>query len=122
MVPSILKGGEPFYLPGGPVGCLLVHGFVSAPQEMQWLGDQLNSEGFTVLGVRLHGHATKASDLHRVRWQDWVGSIEDGYHYLKDHCEQIAIGGMSLGGALALLISAHLPFCLSTVRYQSQRL
>ena len=71
----ILKGGEPFYLPGGPVACLLIHGFVSTPQEMRWLGAQLNAADFTVLGVRLSGHATKASDLFRTRWRDWIASI-----------------------------------------------
>lgn len=108
-MPKIQEGGEPFFLPGNSVGCLLVHGFVSAPQEMTWLGDQLNKSGFSVLGVRLHGHATKASDLHRIRGHDWIADIEDGYHYLKDQCTQIAMVGMSLGGALALLSSSYLP-------------
>jgi carboxylesterase len=106
----ILKGGEPFYLPGGPVGCLLVHGFVSAPQEMHWLGERLNAVDFTVLGVRLYGHATQPSDLYRVRLRDWIASIEDGYHAISDHCEKIAIVGMSLGGALALVSSTSVPF------------
>lgn len=106
----ILKGGEPFYLPGGPVACLLIHGFVSTPQEMRWLGDQLNAADFTVLGVRLSGHATKASDLFRTRWWDWIASIEDGYHILRENCERIAVVGMSLGGALALVSSTSLPF------------
>ena len=112
----IMKGGEPFYLPGGSVGCLLVHGFVSAPQEMHWVGERLNVAGFTVLGVRLYGHATKASDLYRVGWRDWIASIEDGYHLIKDHCEKIAVVGMSLGGALALVVSSYLPLdCVITV-------
>jgi len=106
----IFKGGEPFYLPGGPVACLLIHGFVSTPQEMRWLGDQLNAADFTVLGVRLPGHATKASDLFRTRWWDWIASIEDCYHFLRENCERIAAVGMSLGGALALVSSASLPF------------
>lgn len=98
------------------MGCLLVHGFVSAPQEMKWLGQQLNESGFSVLGVRLFGHATRPSDLHRVRWQDWAASIEDGYHLLKDQCSQIALIGMSLGGALAAVVSTYLPFgCLITI-------
>ena len=112
----IMKDGEPFYLHGGSVGCLLVHGFVSAPQEMHWLGERLNAAGFTVHGVRLYGHATQASDLYRVDWRDWIASIEDGYHAIRDHCEKIAVVGMSLGGALALVSSSYLPLdCVITI-------
>jgi carboxylesterase len=112
----MLKDGESFYLPGGSVGCLLIHGFVSAPQEMRWLGERLNATGFTVHGIRLHGHATKESDLFRVRWRDWIASIEDGYHFLENQCEKIAVVGMSLGGALALVSCASLHFdCAVTI-------
>lgn len=116
MTTNTQKGGEPFYLPGSSVGCLLVHGFVSAPQEMHWLGERLNAAGFTVHGLRLYGHATQASDLYHVRWRDWIASVEDGYHLIKDQCEKIAVIGMSLGGAIALVISSYLPIdCAITV-------
>jgi carboxylesterase len=42
--------------------------------------------------------------------RDWIASIEDGYHAISDHCEKIAIVGMSLGGALALVSSTSVPF------------
>jgi carboxylesterase len=116
MLPNLLKDGEPFFFPGGSVGCLLVHGFVSAPQEMRWLGERLSAADFTVLGVRLYGHATQASDLYRVRWRDWIASIEDGYNFIRDQCEKIVVVGMSLGGALALVSSASLHFdCAVTI-------
>ncbi len=105
----ILSGGEPFYLAGGPFGCLLVHGFVSAPQEMRWLGDQLNEAGFTVLGVRLFGHATHPSDLHRARASDWIASMEDGLYLLNGQCEKVVVIGLSMGGALALIAGGTLP-------------
>ena len=41
----ILEGGEPFFMPGNQIGCLLIHGFTGAPKEMRWLGDHLANEG-----------------------------------------------------------------------------
>ncbi|MBE9479637.1 MAG: carboxylesterase, partial [Chloroflexi bacterium] len=43
----ILDRGEPFFYPGNAVGCLLVHGFPGAPEEMRWLGEHLAKQGYT---------------------------------------------------------------------------
>ena len=53
---------EPFFLPGGKTGCLVVHGFTGTPLEMRGLGDFLHQQGHTILGVRLAGHATSLKD------------------------------------------------------------
>ena len=59
----LLPGGEPFFLPGGSTGCLLIHGFTASPQEMRRLGEHLAGEGHTVLGLRLPGHASTPPDM-----------------------------------------------------------
>lgn len=104
---NILQGGEPFYFPGDEVGCLLVHGFTATPQEVKWLGEVLAHEGHSVLGIRLAGHATHVADLARSRWHDWLASVEDGYHLLAGGCDKIIVLGLSLGGALSLLLSSR---------------
>lgn len=101
--------GEPFFFQRGKIGCLLIHGFTGAPKEMRWLGEQLASQGYTVLGVRLFGHATDQKDLLRTHWRDWFASVEDGYHYLHGVCDRIMVMGLSLGGALALLFGSQFP-------------
>lgn len=106
----IKRHGEPFFFPGNDLGLLLVHGFVSAPQEMHWLGSQLSKTGFSVLGIRLFGHASHHSDLYRVRWEDWLASLEDGYHLLRDRCRRIVVIGHSLGGVIALIGAGFLNF------------
>jgi carboxylesterase len=89
----IIPSAEPFFHPGGGVGCLLVHGFTGTPKEMTWFGDHLVKEGHTVLGIRLAGHATTPEDLARTRWLDWLASVEDGINILKGCTQvQIAIG------------------------------
>jgi carboxylesterase len=87
---------------------LLIHGFTGTPKEMRWMGDYLNSQGLTCLGVRLHGHATTPADMVRSRWTDWAASVEDGYHLLRGACDRVFVVGLSMGGALALLMSTQL--------------
>lgn len=105
----IMKGGQPFFLPGGKTGCLLLHGFTGTPNEMHWMGEYLNGRGFSVLAPRLFGHGTKLADMYRARWQDWAAAAEDGYYLLKGCCEKIVVGGLSMGGSLSLLLGSYLP-------------
>jgi len=100
---------EPFFMPGGSVGVLLVHGFTGTPKEMRSMGEYLANQGYSILAVRLAGHATHPEDLVRVRWQDWLASIEDGYHLLKGIAQDIVVAGLSLGGALSLIFAARFP-------------
>ncbi|MBK8617527.1 MAG: alpha/beta fold hydrolase [Anaerolineales bacterium] len=104
-----IKTAEPFFLPGGRTGILLIHGFTGTPKEMRWMGEYLNRElGFTCLGVRLSGHATRPKDMVRSRWTDWTASVEDGYNLLRGAVDEIYFVGLSMGGALSLLMSTRL--------------
>lgn len=105
----ILPGGEPFFFPGSDTGCLLTHGFTATPQEVRELGEHLSHAGYSVLGVRLAGHATRWQDLARTRWTDWLASLEDGYDMLQGRCKHIVLMGSSTGGCLSLLLAASLP-------------
>jgi carboxylesterase len=107
-MPKILSTAEPFLFPGSRTGCLLIHGFTGSPKEMRWMGEYLAEKGFTVLGVRLAGHATRPEDMIRSRWTDWVASVEDGYQLLRGLADHIYLVGLSMGGALALLLSTQL--------------
>lgn len=103
----IIPSAEPFFFPGGRTGCLLVHGFTGTPKEMRPLGEALAKEGFSVLGVRLVAHATQPVDMLRARWTDWLASVEDGWHLLRGAADQIVVGGLSMGGMLALLLASE---------------
>lgn len=109
MTTFLIPTAEPFYFPGGPTGCLLVHGFTGSPKEMLWMGEYLSQRGYSVLGVRLAGHATRPDDMVRTRWQDWSASVEDGWHMLSKSCQQTFLAGLSMGGALCLLAATQLP-------------
>lgn len=105
----IIPTAEPFLFSGGPVGCLLIHGFTGTPKEMRPLGEHLADAGYTALGVRLTGHATDLEDLRRARYQDWIADVEGGYHMLRQNCAQVFVMGLSMGGVLALTLAAQYP-------------
>lgn len=116
-VPRLIPTAEPFFFPGGSTGCLLIHGFTGAPKEMRWMGEYLAQAGHTVFGVRLAGHATKPEDMLRVRWTDWLVSVEAGYRLLESYLRQYEKGshqkphifamGLSMGGVLALILASE---------------
>ncbi len=107
---QILPTTEPFFLLGdrARVGVLLIHGFTGTPKEMRWLGEYLQAQGYSSLGVRLAGHATCLEDMIRSRWIDWTASVEDGYHLLRGVADRVVLAGLSMGGVLALLMATRL--------------
>ena len=100
---------NPFFFEGGPVGCLLVHGFSGSPPEMRPMGEYLAGKGLTVLGVRLAGHGTTPEDMATTTWRDWVASAEAGLRELGACCEQVFVAGLSMGGLITLHLAAHNP-------------
>jgi carboxylesterase len=98
---------NPFLFPGGPVGCLLIHGGTGSPPEMRPMGEYLAQKELTVLGVRLAGHGTAPEDLARTTWQDLAASAEEGLVQLQARSERVFVGGLSVGGLLTLHLAAH---------------
>ena len=110
---QIIATAEPFFFPAAAasphsVGCLLIHGFTGTPKEMRWMGEYLAKQGYSVLGIRLTGHATQPDDMARSQRTDWAASVEDGYHLLRGVADHIYLVGLSMGGVLALLMSTRL--------------
>lgn len=107
---QIIPTTEPFFLLGesSKPACLLIHGFTGTPKEMRGMGEYLNQQGYTCLGIRLAGHATDPEDMIRSRWTDWMASVEDGYHLLRGLTDDIFLIGLSMGGILSLLMSTRL--------------
>jgi carboxylesterase len=105
----IIPTAEPFFYPGNETGCLLIHGFTGTPKEMHPMGKYLAERGHTVLGVRLAGHATQMEDMVRMRYWDWIASVEDGWHMLQGSTKRVFVIGLSMGGVLSLLFASRYP-------------
>lgn len=108
---QIIPTAEPFLFPGSSeIGVLLVHGFTGAPKEMRWMGEYLNRQhGFTCLGARLAGHATRPEDMIRSNHADWLLSVEEGCRLLSGAAQRIYLAGLSMGGVLSLTMAAQVP-------------
>lgn len=106
---AIIEGAEPFLLPGGQHGVLLIHGFTGSPAEMRLLGQRLNEQGYTVLAPRLCGHGTSPEEMSKTNWENWYHSVCDGYYFLQGLCRKVSVAGLSMGGLLALQLSIDYP-------------
>lgn len=107
----------PFYLPGGPTGILLVHGFTGSPTEMRRVGDYLHAAGLTVAGPRLPGHGSVVEDMNQVRWTDWTEHVERAYAELAGRCQRVFVAGLSLGSLLTLNLAAAQPELPGAILY-----
>lgn len=108
--PRIIPSAEPFYLQGNGIVCILVHGFTGTPKEMRWLAEYLNENAVSVIAPRLPGHATTPDDMKRVKWEDWVSSVEDIYNLFKPQADKIFVIGLSMGGLLAGISASYLNY------------
>ena len=98
-----------FFLPGGPTGVLLIHGFTGSPPEVRLVGDYLHQRGYTVSGPLLPGHGTNVDDMNRRQWTEWTGCVEKALADLQSRCETVFVGGLSMGSILTLYLAAHHP-------------
>jgi len=105
----VMSGAEPFFFPGNKKGVLLVHGYTGTPAEMRELGEKLNKDGYTTMGIILPGHGTKPEDIIGVTWEDWYAAVEAAFHKLSESCTEISVMGMSMGALLTLLAGSRLP-------------
>lgn len=92
---------------GGPSGCLLLHGFSGSPLEMLPLAEILAAERWTVGIAELAGHSSPRA-LAEATWKDWLDSAAAGFRELHGRCGQVAVVGLSMGGAVGLCLAPEL--------------
>lgn len=95
---------KPFFLPSGPVGCLLIHGYNSGPFEMIELSRYLAKRGITCNAIMLPGHGgIRPSDLKSIKAKHWFKEAKKGLYTLKKlGIKTIFVCGHSLGGLIAI--------------------
>jgi len=104
-----MPGAEPFHADGGSTGVLLCHGLSGSPGSMRPWGHYLAERGYTVDVPRLPGHGTSVAECNRTRWEDWYSVVERSLLQLHETCDVVFVGGLSMGGALAIhLAQQHL--------------
>ena len=109
---AIQKGsGKPIFYSSVQkrTGILLVHSYLATPLEVMDLARYLHKKGYWVYAPRLPGHGTCAADLAGCSYQDWVNEVDAGYALLSNTCRRVIVGGVSVGGNLALHLASRVP-------------
>lgn len=114
---DLTSAARPVDLVGTPeLGILLIHGFTSTPASIaDWARGLHEATGATVRVPLLPGHGTQWEDLNHVRWQDWETTVLEAFDDLAATHQKVAVGGLSLGGALACLVALKRPQALALV-------
>lgn len=102
---AVAPDAHPYAADGGDVGVLLVHGFTGSPASLRPWAEHLADHGLTVRVPRLPGHGTSWQEMNRTRWQDWYAAADQSFRELRRQCSQVVVGGLSMGGALALRLA-----------------
>jgi len=110
----MMRGAEPFFWEPEKnkkidIGILLIHGWTSSPYELRKLGQYLLDKGIVVSAPLLPGHGTVPEDMYAVEWKDWVDATEKSYQELRKKTDKIFVGGVSMGGNLAIHLAATHP-------------
>lgn len=117
MTPHPHLDPSPFWLEGGPVGVLLIHGHTGAPPEMRLVADYLHGRGLTVSAPLLPGHGTSVAEMRRCTWTGWVSHVERALDQLQARCSTVFVGGLSLGALLALYVATRRPGIAGIIAY-----
>jgi esterase/lipase/1-acyl-sn-glycerol-3-phosphate acyltransferase len=101
--------GRPFILfdKKNSVGCVISHGYKSAPKEIEPLAKYLFAHGINVYAIRIKGHGTMPEDLRDTSYTDWYDSFDIGYSALKGVSKKLYLCGFSTGGLLSLLKASN---------------
>lgn len=94
---------KPFTFEAGKRAVLLLHGFTGNTADVRMLGRYLQKRGYTCHAPLYQGHGVPPEELVKTGPEDWWQDVMEGYQFLKDQgYEEIAVGGLSLGGVFSL--------------------
>ncbi|WOP17619.1 alpha/beta hydrolase [Raineyella sp. LH-20] len=93
----------------GARAVLLCHGFTSTPASLRLWAEGLAARGYDVAVPRLPGHGTTWQEMARTVWTDWYDRVEQEYVRLATDHDVVFVGGLSMGGALAVRLAEQHP-------------
>ena len=91
---------------GRRIGVLLSHGITGNPTSMVPWGAHLAEQGYAVEVPLLPGHGTTWEDANTTTFDDWYGTINRTFDRLRGEVDAVVVGGLSMGGAIALRLAA----------------
>ena len=107
---GVIIGAEPLLLSGARGGAvLLLHGYNDSPQSLQSVARELHARGWTVRVPLLPGHGRSLREFARSGADDWCDAARREYEQLRTAHAAVAVGGLSMGGAMAFVLAADHP-------------
>lgn len=96
--------GRPYVLEANSDICVVaLHGFSSAPKEVEKIAKYLNTCDLNVYAPRLKGHGTVPEDLKDITYHDWYNSVSRAITISTLKYKKIYLLGFSTGGLLTIL-------------------
>lgn len=107
---GVIIGAEPIEMPGeSDAGVLLIHGFGDTPQTLRPVADHLHGLGYGVMAPLLSGHGRSLREFVQSRADDWIAESRETLDRLQQQYARVAIVGLSMGGAIAVILAADYP-------------
>jgi len=104
---GVIKGAETIDLQEeGSRGVLLLHGFGDTPQTLSLLALRLHKAGYSVLAPLLPGHGRSLREFTKSNADQWIAAATSSLRELRSRSSDTSIVGLSMGGALAVLLAA----------------
>src|SRR5689334_14612351 len=114
---GIIAGAEGFELrrAADAPAILLVHGGGDTPQTLRYLAEYLHAHGYSVRVPLLPGHGRTLREFSSVTADQWMQSVRSAYREQIQLHSWVAVGGLSMGGALVAQLAAEQPSIPATI-------
>jgi carboxylesterase len=107
---GIISGAEPFSLPGsGDRAIVLLHGYNDSPQTMRSPAAAMHAAGWTVYAPLLPGHGRSLPAFAASSADEWIDAARTAVREALDRHARVAVGGLSMGGAIAMIVASEEP-------------
>ena len=107
---GIVAGAESIELDAeGPRAVLVLHGFGDTPQSLRHLAAHLHRRGFTVRAPLLPGHGRSPRAFDLVTPDELTDAAREALAALRRRHPEVALVGVSMGGAIAATLAAEGP-------------
>lgn len=93
----------------GPVGCLMLHGFMGSPISSRPMAEYLAQHDITVHCPLLPGHGELPEKMAGVRYQEWIAEAREGFETIQSWCDELFIMSHSMGTVLAADLARQNP-------------
>jgi carboxylesterase len=115
---GIIIGAESIRLDGTRTGAvLLLHGYNDSPQSVASVAKALHARGWTVCAPLLPGHGRTLQAFAASGADEWLAGARREFAALRATHDSIAVGGLSMGGAISFMLAAEHPEVRAVVAF-----